>query len=77
VGLPDIIEEYYWFYPYELVYVKQVLLPIEFKIPTFRTAVELGMDLIEAKKQRIMQLNELAKIQQDSLQQTTLIQQQR
>jgi hypothetical protein len=65
------------FTPYELVYGKQVLLPIEFQIQTFRIAVELGMDLTEAQKQRIMQLNELDEIQQDALQQTTLIQQQR
>ena len=31
--------------PYELVYGKQVLLPIEFQIKTFRTIVQLGLDL--------------------------------
>eukprot|EP00253_Pinus_taeda_P032804 PITA_32804 len=34
--------------PYELVYGKQVLLPIEFQIKTFRIAVQLGLDLSEA-----------------------------
>ena len=33
--------------PYELVYGKQVLLPIEFQIKTFRTAVQLGLDIVE------------------------------
>ena len=36
--------------PYELVYGKQVLLHIEFQMKTFRTAMQLGMDLDESKK---------------------------
>jgi hypothetical protein len=48
--------------PYELVYGKQVLLPIEFQVKTFRIAMQLGMDLDEAQKQRILQLNELDEI---------------
>jgi hypothetical protein len=57
--------------------VRNSLLPIEFQIKTFKIAAELGMDLTEAKKQRIMQLNELDEIQKYSLQQTTPIQQKR
>ena len=34
--------------PYELVYGKQVLFPIEFQIQTFKMAVQLGLDLSEA-----------------------------
>jgi transposase InsO family protein len=34
--------------PYELVFGKQILLPIEFQIHTFRLAAELGLDLSEA-----------------------------
>jgi transposase InsO family protein len=37
--------------PYELVYEKQVLLPIEFQVRTFRIAAELGLNLYEAQKQ--------------------------
>ena len=37
--------------PYELVYGKQVLLPIEFQVKTFRMAAQLGMNLDEAQKQ--------------------------
>ena len=59
--------------PYELMYGKQVLLPIEFQVKTFRTAMKLGMDLDEAKKQRLFQLNELDEIRQYALQMTTLI----
>jgi hypothetical protein len=33
--------------PYELVYGKQVLLPIEFQIKTFRIVVQVGMNLDE------------------------------
>ena len=63
--------------PYEMVYGKQVLLLIEFQISTYRLVVELGMDLNEAKQQRVMQLNELDEARQDALQQTTMVQQQR
>ena len=37
--------------PYELVYGKQVFLPIEFQVNTYCMVVELGMDLEEAQKQ--------------------------
>ena len=66
-----------YYSPYEMVYGKQVLLPIEFQISTYRLAVELGMDLNEAQQQRMMQLNELVEVRQDALQQTRTIQQQR
>jgi len=48
--------------PYELVYGKQVLLPIEFQVRTFRIATELGLNSDEAQKQRALQLNELDEI---------------
>ncbi|CAF4284108.1 unnamed protein product [Adineta steineri] len=65
------------FSPCEMVYGKQILLPIEFQISTYTLAVELGMDLNEGQRQRMMQLNELDEIRQDALQQTTMVQQQR
>ena len=37
------------FSPYQLVYGKQVLLPIEFQIHTFKLAADLGMDLFETQ----------------------------
>ena len=40
--------------PYELVYGKQVILPIELQVNTFHMAVQLGMDLEEAQKQQIL-----------------------
>eukprot|EP00253_Pinus_taeda_P022703 PITA_22703 len=36
--------------PYELVYGKPVLLPIEFQVKTFRTTTQLGMNLNEARE---------------------------
>ena len=48
--------------PYELIYGKQVLLPIEFQVKTFRMAAQLGMNLEEAQRQRILQINELDEI---------------
>ena len=36
--------------PYELVYGKQVLLPIEFQIKTFRITFQLRLDLSEAQQ---------------------------
>ena len=37
-------------------------------------ALQLGMDLEEAQKQRILQINELDEIRQDALQRIVLIQ---
>lgn len=65
------------FSPYESVYGKQVLFPIEFQIRTFKMASYLGIDLDEAQQQRILQINELDEARQDSFQHTNLIQQQR
>ena len=63
--------------PYEMVYDKQVLLPIEFQISRYRLVVELDMDLNETQQQRVMKLNELDEVRHDPLQQTTMVQQQR
>jgi len=61
--------------PYELVYGKQVLFPIEFQIQTFKMAVQLGLDLTEAQKHRLEQINELDEIRQDAVQKTSIFQQ--
>ena len=47
------------FYPYDLVYGKSVVFPIEFEIKTLKTATEVNLDVTEAKKRRLNQLNEL------------------
>jgi hypothetical protein len=49
------------FTPYELVYGKHVVLPIEFEIKTLRTTLQVGLDLSEAQQHRLNQINELEK----------------
>ena len=63
------------FTPYQLVYGKQVLLPIEFQIHTFKLAADLGVELSEAQKERIIQLNQLDEMRQAAVEQTILVQQ--
>eukprot|EP00253_Pinus_taeda_P008357 PITA_08357 len=60
--------------PYELVYGKEILLPIEFQVKTFKMAIQLGMDLSEAQKHRMEQLNELDEIGQEAILRTDLVQ---
>ena len=50
------------FTPYQLVYGKKVLLPIEFQIHTFKLTADLGVELSEAQKERIIQLNQLVEM---------------
>ena len=52
-------------------------LPIEFQVKTFCMTAQLGMNLDEAHKQQILQINELDEIRQDALQKTMLIHNQR
>jgi hypothetical protein len=58
------------------VHEKHVLLPIEFQVKNIRTAMQLGMDLDEDKKHRLLKLKELDEIRKYDLQRTTLIQEQ-
>ena len=62
--------------PYELVYGKQLLLPIEFQVKTFGMATQLDMNFLEAQEQRMLQLNELDEVRQDVVQHTILVQEQ-
>eukprot|EP00253_Pinus_taeda_P006581 PITA_06581 len=63
--------------PYQLVFGKQPIFPIEFEIQTLRTAQEVGLDLSEAQINRLQQVNELEENRLSALQNTALIQQQR
>ena len=65
------------FTPYDLIYDKHVVLPIEFEIKTLRTTLQVNLDLTEAQQHRLNQLNELDELRQDAIQRTTLVQQQR
>eukprot|EP00253_Pinus_taeda_P035613 PITA_35613 len=60
--------------PYGLVYGKEVLLPIEFQVKTFKMAGQLGIDLSEAQNHRMEQLNELDEIRQEAILRTDLVQ---
>ena len=60
-----------------LVYGKSLLFPLKFEISTLRTALEVGLDLSDAQKHRLAQLNELDEICSMVVQRTTTIQQQR
>jgi hypothetical protein len=60
-----------------LVYGKSVVFPVEFEIKTLRTALAVNLDLTDAQTGRLQQLNELEEKRLDSIQQTTIIQQQR
>ena len=63
--------------PYQLVFGKEPIFPIEFEIQTLMIAQEVGLDMNEAKINRLHQINELDEIWLLALQHTTLIQQQR
>ena len=63
--------------PYQLVFGKEPIFPIEFEIQTLRTTQKVGLDLNEAQAKRLQQINELDEIRLSALQHTVLIQQQR
>lgn len=48
-------------------------MPIEFELQTLRTTLEVGIDLSEAKKTRILKLNRLDEMRLEALQHTKLI----
>ena len=53
------------------------MLPIEFKIHTFKLAADLGVEISEAQRERIMPLNQLDEMREATIDQTILVQQQR
>jgi hypothetical protein len=65
------------FSPYELVYGKSVVFPVEFEIKTLRNALAVNLDLTDAQTARLHQLNELDEKRLDAIHQTTMLQQQR
>ena len=65
------------FSPYDLVYGKSAIFPIEFEIKTLKTTTEVNLDVTEAQKRRLNQLNELDENRLAAVDQTMLIQQQR
>ena len=47
------------FSPYDLVYGKSVVFSIEFEIKTLKTTMKVNLDVTEAQKRRLNELNEL------------------
>lgn len=65
------------FSPYELIYGKIPIFPIELKLKTLRTYLEVNLDLNEAQKDCLEQLNELDEFLLATLHHTSIIQQKR
>eukprot|EP00253_Pinus_taeda_P002033 PITA_02033 len=63
--------------PYQLVFGKKPIFPIEFEIRTLRTSQEFDLDINKAQINRLQQINKLDEIRLSALQHTALIQQQR
>lgn len=62
------------FSPYQLVYGKEVMFPIQFQIHTFKLTARLGMELSEAQQKRVMELKLLDEITQQVVDHTSLVQ---
>ena len=62
--------------PYELVYGKKVVLPIELEIKTLRTTLQLRLSLSDAQKERLTRLHSLDELRQEALLHTKLVQNQ-
>ena len=62
------------FSPYDLVYGKSSIFPIEFEIKTLKMATEVNLDVTESQKRRLNQLNELDNNRLAAMDQTVLIQ---
>ena len=61
------------FSPYDLVYGKRAIFPIEFEIKTLKIATKVNLDVTKAQKRRLNQLNELDENQLAAVDQTVLI----
>ena len=65
------------FTPCELVYGKNALLLVEFEFNTLRMEAELNLDLSNAQKEKLMQLNGLDEFRMQELLHTDVVQLQR
>ena len=63
------------FSPYDLVYGKIVVFPIEFEINTLKTDMEVNLDVNKSQRSRLNQLNELDEKRLATMDQIVLIQQ--
>ena len=65
------------FTPFELLYGKVAMLPIEFEHKTLRTTLELNIELPTAQREQLMHLNSLDEMHKATLECTKIIQKQR
>ena len=63
------------FTPFELVYGKEEMLPIEFEHKTLRTALELNISLPTTQEERLLHLNSLDEMRKIALEKVEIIQQ--
>eukprot|EP00253_Pinus_taeda_P012481 PITA_12481 len=56
--------------PYQLMFGKQPIFPIEFEIQTLRTTQEVGLELTKAQINQLQQINDLDEIRLSALQHT-------
>ena len=64
------------FSPFELVYGKSLVFPIEFEMKTLRRNLEVNLDLTTTQNHHLDQLNELDGMHLASIHHTNLVQQQ-
>ena len=65
------------FTPFELLYEKVAMLPIEFEYKTLRTTLELSIELLAAQRECLLDLNSLDEMRKAALENTKIIQKQR
>jgi hypothetical protein len=61
------------FKPYDIVYGKHDVFPIEFEVKNLRIALQANMDLTKAHKQHLNQINEIEEFCQSSIQKNDII----
>ena len=61
------------FTPFELLYGKVAMLPIEFEHKSLRTALELNIELPVAQREHLLHLNSLDEMRKATLERTEII----
>ena len=64
------------FTPFQLLYGKSAMMPVEFEYKTLRTTLELDLDLTTAQREKILTLNGLDEWRKPALHNTEMVQQQ-
>lgn len=62
------------YFPYQLVFSKEPIFPIEFEIKTLRMAQEVGLDLTEAQTKHLQHINKLVEARFIASQRIAIIQ---